>query len=89
MLLGYHYMHFYHVAYAVNQWLASRGYVVMSINYRSGIGYGKSFRTAPNTGGRGNAEYQDVLAGGKYSADARRRRSEPRRHLGARRTAAC
>jgi dipeptidyl aminopeptidase/acylaminoacyl peptidase len=66
MLLGYHYMHFYHIAYAVNQWLASRGYVVMSINYRSGIGYGKSFRTAPNTGGRGNAEYQDVIAGGKY-----------------------
>jgi len=66
MLLGYHYMHFYHVAYAVNQWLASKGYVVMSVNYRSGIGYGKSFRTAPNTGGRGNAEYQDVLAGGKY-----------------------
>jgi len=66
MLLGYHYMHFYHVAYAVNQWLASRGYVVLSVNYRSGIGYGKSFRTAPNTGGRGNAEYQDVVAGGKY-----------------------
>ncbi|HMF96193.1 MAG TPA: prolyl oligopeptidase family serine peptidase [Vicinamibacterales bacterium] len=66
MLLGYHYMHFYHVAYAVNQWLASRGYVVMSVNYRSGIGYGKSFRTAPNTGGRGNAEYQDVVAGGKH-----------------------
>jgi dipeptidyl-peptidase-4 len=66
MLLGYHYMHFYHIAYAVNQWLASRGFVVMSINYRSGIGYGKSFRTAPNTGGRGNAEYQDVIAGGKY-----------------------
>jgi dipeptidyl aminopeptidase/acylaminoacyl peptidase len=66
MLLGYHYMHFYHIAYAVNQWLASQGYVVMSVNYRSGIGYGKSFRTAPNTGGRGNAEYQDVLAGGKY-----------------------
>jgi dipeptidyl aminopeptidase/acylaminoacyl peptidase len=66
MLLGYHYMHFYHIAYAVNQWLASRGYVVMSVNYRSGIGYGKSFRMAPNTGGRGNAEYQDVLAGGKY-----------------------
>jgi len=66
MLLGYHYMHFYHIAYAVNQWLASQGYVVMSINYRSGIGYGKSFRTAPNTGGRGNAEYQDVLAGGEY-----------------------
>ena len=66
MLLGYHYMHFYHFAYGINQWLASRGYVVMSINYRSGIGYGQSFRTAPNTGGRGNSEYQDVLAGGKY-----------------------
>ncbi|HXI29106.1 MAG TPA: prolyl oligopeptidase family serine peptidase [Vicinamibacterales bacterium] len=66
MLLGYHYMHFYHIAYAVNQWLASRGYVVMSINYRSGIGYGKSFRTAASTGGRGNAEYQDVIAGGRY-----------------------
>jgi dipeptidyl aminopeptidase/acylaminoacyl peptidase len=66
MLPGYHYMHFYHIAYAVNQWLASKGYVVLSVNYRSGIGYGKSFRTAPNSGGRGNAEYQDVLAGGKY-----------------------
>ena len=66
MLLGYHYMHFYHWAYGINQWLASKGYVVMSVNYRSGIGYGRSFRQAPNTGGRGNSEYQDVLAGGKY-----------------------
>lgn len=66
MLLGYHYMHFYHMAYAVNQWLAKQGYVVMSVNYRSGIGYGRSFRTAANTGGRGNAEYKDVLAAGKY-----------------------
>ncbi|HEX8943648.1 MAG TPA: prolyl oligopeptidase family serine peptidase [Gemmatimonadaceae bacterium] len=66
MLLGYHYMDFYHMAYAVNEWLASQGYIVMSVNYRSGIGYGKSFRTAPNTGGRGNAEYRDVLAAGKY-----------------------
>jgi dipeptidyl-peptidase-4 len=66
MLLGYHYMQFYHWAYGINQWLADRGYIVLSVNYRSGIGYGRSFRTAPNTGGRGNAEYQDVLAGGKY-----------------------
>jgi dipeptidyl-peptidase-4 len=66
MLLGYHHMQFYHWAYGINQWLANQGYVVMSINYRSGIGYGRSFRTAPNTGGSGNAEYQDVLAGGKY-----------------------
>src|SRR5688572_22794490 len=66
MLLGYHYRHFYHMAYGVNQWLATRGYVVLSVNYRSGIGYGRSFRTAPNTGQRGNAEYRDVLAAGKY-----------------------
>ena len=66
MLLGYHYMDFYHQAYAVNEWLASQGYIVMSVNYRSGIGYGKSFRNAPNVGGRGNAEYKDVIAAGKY-----------------------
>lgn len=66
MLLGYHYMDFYHMSYGVNQWLASQGYVVFSVNYRSGIGYGKSFRLAPNVAGRGNAEYKDVLAAGKY-----------------------
>jgi dipeptidyl-peptidase 4 len=66
MLLGYHYMHFYHWAFGINQWLASQGYVVMSVNFRSGIGYGRSFRNAPNTGGSGNAEYQDVVTGGKY-----------------------
>jgi dipeptidyl-peptidase-4 len=66
MLLGYHYMQFYHWAYGINQWLANQGYVVLSVNYRSGVGYGRSFRNAANTGGRGNAEYQDVLAGGKY-----------------------
>jgi dipeptidyl aminopeptidase/acylaminoacyl peptidase len=66
MLLGYHYMWFYHMAYAMNQWLTSQGYVVLSVNYRSGVGYGKSFRNAPNTGQRGNAEYQDVVAGAKY-----------------------
>ena len=48
MLLGYHYMQFYHWAYGINQWLADQGYVVLSINYRSGIGYGRSFRNAPN-----------------------------------------
>jgi dipeptidyl aminopeptidase/acylaminoacyl peptidase len=36
------------------------------VNYRSGVGYGRSFRTAPNTGRFGNAEYKDVLAAGKW-----------------------
>jgi len=66
MMPGYHYMQFYHWAYAVNQWLASQGYVVLSVNYRLGIGYGRAFRQAQNTNARGNAEYQDVLAAGKY-----------------------
>ncbi len=66
MLPAYHYMQFYHWAYAFNQWLASQGYVVLSINYRGGIGYGRGFRQAPNTNARGNAEYQDVLAGAYY-----------------------
>jgi dipeptidyl-peptidase-4 len=66
MLLGYHYLHFYHIFYGINQWLADQGYVVMSVNFRSGIGYGRSFRQAPGTGARGNSEYQDVLTAGKY-----------------------
>ena len=66
MLPAYHYMQFYHWAYAYNQWLASQGYVVLSVNYRSGIGYGRSFRQAEKTNARGNSEYQDVLAAGKY-----------------------
>jgi dipeptidyl aminopeptidase/acylaminoacyl peptidase len=66
MLPGYHYMQFYHWAYAINQWLASEGYVVLSVNYRSGIGYGRSFRQPQNTNARGNSEYQDVLAAGRY-----------------------
>jgi dipeptidyl-peptidase-4 len=66
MLLGYHYRYVYHMFYAVNEWLASEGYVVMSINYRSGIGYGRSFRTAPGTEARGNSEYQDIVAGARY-----------------------
>jgi len=66
MMPAYHYMEVYHLFYGVNQWLASQGYVVLSVNYRGGVGYGKSFRTAPNTNSRGNSEYQDVVAGGKY-----------------------
>jgi len=66
MVLGYHYRFFYHLAYGVNQYLAQQGYIVISVNYRSGIGYGKSFRMAPNRGGAGNSEYQDVVAAAKY-----------------------
>jgi len=66
MLLGWHYMRYYANCYAMNQYQASRGYIVLSINYRSGIGYGRAFRQAPGRAGRGATEYQDVLAAGKY-----------------------
>ena len=66
MLLGYHYSGYYANAYSMNQYLASRGYVVLSVNFRSGIGYGRDFRRAPNQGPRGASEYQDILAAGRY-----------------------
>jgi len=66
MVLGFHYMDYYHNAYANNQYLASRGYAVLSVNYRLGIMYGRAFREAPNTIWRGAAEYKDVVAAGKY-----------------------
>jgi dipeptidyl aminopeptidase/acylaminoacyl peptidase len=66
MLLGFHYMDYYHNAYAMNQYLASKGYVVLSVNYRLGIMYGYDFHNPPNTVWRGAAEYNDVLAGARY-----------------------
>lgn len=66
MLLGWHYMYYYANSYAMNEYLASRGYVVLSVNYRSGIGYGRSFREAPGRAGRGATEYKDIFAAGKY-----------------------
>lgn len=66
MMPGFHYSYYYHNAYAQNQYLASRGYVVLSVNYRLGIMYGRAFRDAANSGWRGSAEYKDVVAGAKY-----------------------
>jgi dipeptidyl aminopeptidase/acylaminoacyl peptidase len=66
MLLGWHYMYYYNNAYAMNQYLASRGYVVLSVNYRSGIGYGMNFREALNYGAGGGSEFNDVLGAGLY-----------------------
>ena len=66
MMLGWHNRYYYHNAYAFNQYLASRGYVVLSVNYRAGIGYGRAFREATKRGARGASEYQDVVAGANY-----------------------
>ena len=69
MLLGWHYMAYYHRAYALNQYLASRGYVVLSVNYRSGIGYGMEFREALHYGAAGASEFNDVLGAGLFLRD--------------------
>ena len=66
MLLGWHYNYYYRNAYAMNQWLASQGYVVLAVNYRSGIGYGLEFREALNYGATGGAEFNDVMGAGLY-----------------------
>jgi len=66
MLLGYPAMDYYSNAYAMNQYLASRGYIVLSVNYRGGIGYGLNFRQCEHCGADGAAEYADVLAAAAY-----------------------
>ena len=66
MMLGFHYMDYYHNAYAMNQYLASRGYVVLAVNYRTGIMYGRHFRETVDGGPRGGGEYRDIVAAGKY-----------------------
>jgi dipeptidyl aminopeptidase/acylaminoacyl peptidase len=66
MLLGWHYMDYYSNAYALNQYLVSRGYIVLSVNYRSGIGYGLDFREAVHYGATGGSEFNDVQGAGLY-----------------------
>jgi dipeptidyl aminopeptidase/acylaminoacyl peptidase len=66
MLLGWHYMYYYRNAYAMNQYLANHGYIVLSVNYRSGIGYGMEFREALNYGATGGSEFNDVMGAGVY-----------------------
>ena len=66
MVLGFHYSQYYSNAYALNQYFASKGYVVLSLNYRSGIGYGMEFREALNYGAAGASEVKDLLGAGEY-----------------------
>lgn len=66
MFLGWHNWSYYGNAYAVNQYLANHGFVVLSVNYRLGIGYGYDFHHPQQWGPTGASEYQDVVAGAKY-----------------------
>lgn len=68
MLLGWSYMDYYSNTYAVNQYLANLGFVVLSVNYRLGIGYGYEFHRPEGTYYQGAAEYQDIKAAGEFLA---------------------
>lgn len=66
MLLGFHNRWEYANDYAANEYLVSRGFIVLSVDYRLSVGYGQAFQFADNTGPRGAEEYRDILAAGKY-----------------------
>jgi dipeptidyl aminopeptidase/acylaminoacyl peptidase len=80
MLQGWHYMQYYANSYAFNQYLASRGYIVLAVNYRSGVGYGMEFREALDYGATGASEYNDVQGAGLY---LRSRADVDATHIGA------
>jgi dipeptidyl aminopeptidase/acylaminoacyl peptidase len=66
MLTTWHNIDYYSNAYAVNQYLADHGFVVLSVNYRLGIGYGYAYSHPANWGPTGASEYQDVVAGNEF-----------------------
>ncbi|RPA67999.1 S9 family peptidase [Cyclobacteriaceae bacterium YHN15] len=69
MLLGWHYGDYYSNTYAVNQYLADLGFVVLAVNFRLGIGYGYEFHKPARTYWQGAEEYLDVKAAGDYLAE--------------------
>ncbi len=66
MLTTWHYMDYYTNGYAVNQYLANHGFVVLSVNYRLGIGYGYDYAHPARWGPTGASEYDDVLGGNAF-----------------------
>ena len=77
MLLGFNPMGAYNWMYALNQHFVSEGYIVISVNYRGGIGYGLDYREAKNFGPDGGSELNDLLGTvtylqGRKDVDARK-----------------
>ncbi len=72
-LLGYHYHDgsrgFYQMTYGMSQYFANKGYIVLSVNYRAGTGYGRAYRLAPERRDKGDSEYRDILAAGLWLRD--------------------
>jgi dipeptidyl aminopeptidase/acylaminoacyl peptidase len=68
MFPAFHFMGYYADDYAMNRKLAELGYAVLSVNYRSGVGYGQAYREDPGRAWRNASEYRDVIAGGRFLA---------------------
>lgn len=68
MFPAFHFSEYYANDYAMNRRLAEMGYVVLALNYRSGVGYGRDFREAPGRAWRKASEYNDVLGAGRWLA---------------------
>jgi dipeptidyl aminopeptidase/acylaminoacyl peptidase len=66
MLPGWYPTSYYAYAYAANQQLALHGITVLAVNYRTGTGFGRAFRTAAGYGPHGALELQDVFAAADY-----------------------
>lgn len=56
--------------FPVLRYFMSRGYVVLSVNYRSGVGYGLDFREPADYGGRGAGDVRDFIAAARFLAKA-------------------
>ena len=66
MLLGFDPKRTYSWIYAFNQYLVADGYVVLSVNYRGGTGYGLDYREADDLGPGGGSELNDLLGAITY-----------------------
>ena len=66
MFLGFNTNRSYSWIYAFNQHLVAEGYIVLSVNYRGGTGYGLDYREADNLGPGGSSELNDLLGAITY-----------------------
>jgi len=65
MVKGWHYMQYYHDIQSFHQWLVEKGYAVLCVNFRGGIGYGRAFRQAISRN-MGRVDYEDSVFGARW-----------------------
>ncbi|HXN29485.1 MAG TPA: LpqB family beta-propeller domain-containing protein, partial [Candidatus Acidoferrales bacterium] len=66
MLLGFNTHREHSWMYAFNQYLVAEDYIVLSVNYRGGTGYGLDYREADNIGPGGGSELNDIVGAITY-----------------------